>query len=297
MQNDAKLIDSYLLGDLSGKDCTAVEDRLFLDHNFFETIQFHEDELIDDYIHGNLSAREKTLFETNFLASPRRKERLKTALALDAYIAQQVPPQARSNWLTRFRITQKGAFLPRLAFAACMLAIILAGLVVSIKLHRQRESAEAVRQLSAPPQETGDSHERANLPATETNARTPALPGARIGQSADVASLVLPPGLVRGNEEHILEIRKDVRVVRLLLEATYELPAGDYAVVIHNVSNVHVWTKNLQLTRTQRPPLQLDIPVEVLPLGTYTVSLSKTGSDAVSYPPIEYAFVVKQAGK
>lgn len=93
--NDDRLI-RYLLGGLRGKEIASLEQQYFLDDDQFEYLHAIEDELIDRYLRGDLSARDNRRFESHFLASPLRRERVQSAKALMQAVAP-VPLRARRS--------------------------------------------------------------------------------------------------------------------------------------------------------------------------------------------------------
>ena len=94
---DDKLI-RYLLGDLGGKEEASLEQEYFRDDGQFEYLRAVEDELIDRFLQGELSAREHRRFETHFLASPLRRERVQSAKALLEAIAPTAIKSRPSNF-------------------------------------------------------------------------------------------------------------------------------------------------------------------------------------------------------
>ena len=77
-----ELIARYLLGDLSEQELMAVEDRAFSDRSYLEEILSVESDLIDEYVRGELSHSERQLFETRFLTSAERRNKIEFARAL-----------------------------------------------------------------------------------------------------------------------------------------------------------------------------------------------------------------------
>lgn len=75
----------YLLGLMSEQEAAEMEDVYLRDDELNETLQAVERELIDRYVEGNLSKPESERFESFFLCSPGRKEKLRFAKALRAY--------------------------------------------------------------------------------------------------------------------------------------------------------------------------------------------------------------------
>jgi hypothetical protein len=81
------VIRKYLMGDLPQEEQLLIEERLFLDSEYFQMRQAIEDDLIDEYLHGELSPNERQRFEKYFLSTPERHEALKIAEALKHYIS------------------------------------------------------------------------------------------------------------------------------------------------------------------------------------------------------------------
>src|SRR2546422_9347597 len=66
----------YPLGELSEQDATAFEERFFRDDAVFEELRAAEADLIDSYVRGKLSGATLKQFETHFLKSPARCQRV-----------------------------------------------------------------------------------------------------------------------------------------------------------------------------------------------------------------------------
>jgi hypothetical protein len=77
-----ELIVQYLLGNLPEEEQVRIEDRAFSDREYLEDIQVVESDLIDAYARGELSARERQQFESRFLASRERQQKVEFARAL-----------------------------------------------------------------------------------------------------------------------------------------------------------------------------------------------------------------------
>ena len=84
------LMTRYLLGQVSPQEQDDIEKRYFYDDQVFEDVVAAENEMIDSYVHGRLGATEKNQFETHFLSTPERRERLSFAQSLKDYC--EVPP-------------------------------------------------------------------------------------------------------------------------------------------------------------------------------------------------------------
>ncbi len=86
----------YLLDELTQEERARVEERLFLDSDYFQQLQATEDELIDEYAYQELSPRERKGFESQFLSDPARRADLRIAVALKKYVALNAEPDVPS---------------------------------------------------------------------------------------------------------------------------------------------------------------------------------------------------------
>jgi hypothetical protein len=137
----------YLLGELSQEEQSEVEERLFLDSEYFQRLQMFEDDLIDDYVYEELSPDEREKFDNYFLSNPERYESLRIAQALKKYTSSNpssIPSVSSSGDASQTALS-KIAFLPfwrvhnpalRLSMAAAMLLIALGGLWLIIRAIR-----------------------------------------------------------------------------------------------------------------------------------------------------------------
>src|ERR1043165_6819285 len=88
---DEKTIRQYLLGDMGGAEMSSFEERMMTDDDLFEMLLAVEDDLIDERAADELSPEERARFDSYFLATPERRERLELARALHEYANQPNP--------------------------------------------------------------------------------------------------------------------------------------------------------------------------------------------------------------
>jgi len=69
---------SYLLGQLSDDESSALEREYFADEAALDRIAVAEEELVEDYLAGRLPAEERHRFERHYLASPPHRARVET---------------------------------------------------------------------------------------------------------------------------------------------------------------------------------------------------------------------------
>jgi hypothetical protein len=85
---DRVLEVQYLLGALSEESRITFEDRYFGDSELFEGLVAAENDLIDSYVRGDLSESERKQFESCYLTSHERLERVEFAKSLRGYTFQ-----------------------------------------------------------------------------------------------------------------------------------------------------------------------------------------------------------------
>jgi hypothetical protein len=76
----------YLLGELPEPARTAFEEAYFSDPDLMEEIWAAETDLVDAYVTDRLDGEERRLFESQYLTSPHRRERVAVARALQSRI-------------------------------------------------------------------------------------------------------------------------------------------------------------------------------------------------------------------
>ena len=84
---EEQLIRSYFLGDLPESEEERIQQRLFTDPDFFESLLIVEDELVDDYVLGLISGPERAKLERGFLTSTLQHRKVEFVRTLDRYIA------------------------------------------------------------------------------------------------------------------------------------------------------------------------------------------------------------------
>ena len=77
-----QLITQYLLGSLSSEETERLDELSLSDDEFAGRLQVVENELIDAYVEGELSGQTLQQFNSFYLSSPKRCERVRFAQAL-----------------------------------------------------------------------------------------------------------------------------------------------------------------------------------------------------------------------
>lgn len=79
-------IKLYLLGQMGQEQQTQFEERLLTDKALYGELLISEDELLDQYLANELTTEEGTRFETHFLITPERQQKLRFARSFRSYV-------------------------------------------------------------------------------------------------------------------------------------------------------------------------------------------------------------------
>lgn len=145
-------IKKYLFYELSLSEREKIEERLFEDEAFFYEVMTVENDLVDLYALRKLTGDELALFEKSLPASPGRRERVATALALQRCIAEAKQAEIMQEegiavgaggiplWkrFTTFTSSRPAA----LQFAVVALFILLTAGMVFLLVERRRVNQE-----------------------------------------------------------------------------------------------------------------------------------------------------------
>jgi anti-sigma factor RsiW len=296
---DDQVMIRYLLGGLSEDEQTRLEERFFADDDYFEQLLAVESELIDAYVRGELSGHEREQFETFFLASPRRRERVEFAKALMKRVSRmpEVGAPARMmmaaepmSWRPAL-VAFLHALSPagRWALAAAMVIVIGGGVwlvVQTIQRQTQFEQLQAERQellrreqeLQRQIAEQGANQEKLReqllrLRNERDHLERELTKVQPLGPS--VLSLALPPGLTRSiDTQPLLILRPGTRSVRLNLELG-EDKYESYNAVLRGADDQELRRQTgLPVRRTALGQVVVwTLPADVLPAGDCTVTL------------------------
>jgi hypothetical protein len=178
-----RLMVRYLLGELSDREREDLEKQYFIHQQAWEELEAVENDLIDAYVKEQLSSNERQLFESYFLRSERRRQRVEFARTLmDSKLRQETdapgsaPVSSSPALRSPSRFWWSNARLPWFASAAAL--VLIAFLVW--QNHRLQSQVGQLQFLQG----------QASDPATVPPAHNPEIA---------VISLALSPGLLRGS--------------------------------------------------------------------------------------------------
>ena len=200
--HNRQLLKEYLLSALSAEETERLDELSFTDDWFVQELRAVEDDLVDAYVRGELDARLHTQFETRYLSSPLRQEKVALAKALHHYepesrklvVQQRDQPSALRPFFPQFLTTRAWQW----TFAAVLLVLIgLSGWLIFQKRRVNqvpqselaRNSAEKDRVASVNP-----SHELQpdlTKPSAETISEEKKKP--EPGVAVEIASIALAP--------------------------------------------------------------------------------------------------------
>jgi hypothetical protein len=155
---DQESLLQYLLGSLPPVERTALEERLLTDNDFYEELLIAEDELIDQYCRDEQSPTDRQLFETHFLLTPERQQKVRFARSFKTYLnraneaeanasSREEPSSVNDGKLERRNAKSKGWFFPTLgqkpilAYSLAAAFILVIALVSWIALDRSKNPA------------------------------------------------------------------------------------------------------------------------------------------------------------
>ena len=272
----------YLLGGLLPEERVEIEDRYLNDGDVYDELLATEDDLLDAYVRGELADDDRQDFETRYLSTPERIEKVEFARALNRAAAMHVHEARQpSVWQRIWASLSATQGIPRWSLAAAM---VLVAVSAALLLVQQRRSAMAIQQAQAAQTELRheeDRLRRRNTDLEQENARKDL-------QTPQVAQLELPVGtetLLRLSSgasrsagepepEPVLTLQEASAPVGLVLELTDDTYKS-YAAALSD-------PERREVIRAKSLPRQtLDkidvvvwlVPAHLMPPGDYTVQL------------------------
>ena len=101
-----KEIRSYLLGTLADEPREQIEDTLLIGDEGLLRLEIAEEDLIEDFLDDQLDAEQLALFQSHFLCTKARKEKLAYLRAIRAVAARQTEPEPATGKVINFPATQ-----------------------------------------------------------------------------------------------------------------------------------------------------------------------------------------------
>ncbi len=118
----------FLLGEMSPVERENFEHKFITDEEMFDNLQVAEDELIEDYVRKNLASSDKNKFETSYLTTQKRldrvafaREMIKNLATQSALKKEQAEKESVSFWQTLVGLFKQ----PQFAFGSAFAILIL----------------------------------------------------------------------------------------------------------------------------------------------------------------------------
>ncbi len=311
LENKQKAV-SYLLGELSGAERDALEDRLFLDEDFSSFLSDVENDLIDEYVRGELTASEKLKFENAYLTSDTRRERVRSAQVLQTRLFSETQEKqiiAADEKVSFWESLTVFVRLPNFALAGG-LAVILLFLLGAIWFLTvgdiDKDRVKVVENTNEPfptpqktPEDLPENVQNANnslennseINKNPVNVNKPTIelkkpeikktpePPKEVPRAPRIfAFTLLPP--TRSSDRPVLEIPSTAKQVKLQIVNNFEKNFVKYTVEITNENGETVLKRDFASDgKRPKKSFSLNLPTETLTSGGYEITLLGTSAD------------------
>ena len=330
-ENKEKIIQ-YLYGGLSETVRNEFEDLLFSDEDFSLFVEDVENDLIDEYIRGELEFDEKRRFETKYLNSESRQNRVDSARTLHAEVFNKentsVVSQGESSGIWTAISNLFGVSNPVLAgsVAVLLLMTLFGGYWFITQQGARPDIAESNNTNETPaPKEPSVNETQTNKddlpevnknsadikpspsPKTKTNnntktKRTPRKlekdpkikkePKVVPKQSTIFAFSLMPP--LRSSSTPVLRIPLIAKTVRLRLFDNFGSKYEQFRIELNGATGKTVWSRQIRASK-KRPQksIAISIPTRHLNQRNYEVAVYGITKDGSVEDVNFYNFVVQ----
>jgi len=272
---DQQLVQ-YLLGLLPSEDAERLDEASMVDDDVAARLRSVEDDLVDSYVRGALTGETLRRFESHYLSSPLRRERV----AFAGRFLRAVDRSERPAGVAAGRGSGNSRLLWMLAVAATLLLVAGGALLVqNVRLNRGLSTAETERATldrRARELEQQLSSLRAANPTATTAPEGVREPAAKGQHGATTIALVLLPqtrsigpiptlAIPAGTDRVEFELRLDSNDF-----PRYQVGLKDPAV------NTIAWRSGWSAARSSagQPSVRVAVPASVLKLQHYSLDLS-----------------------
>lgn len=266
-------IKGYLLGQMAEGDESQVEARLLTDREFYEELSIVEDELIDQYLAGALSVSDRQSFESHFVSSSERQQKIRFARALRKCVSlaadESQPSPAKDEFLPEPAETTRLVSMPRSSsiFPFGRLPLVSYATAAAILIVVGGSFLLLVRYWQSP----------------AVNGRVLAI------------ELIPTPATRDGGEVKQFALTPDIESVRLqldLLENEYQ----SYEALLRDSSLRTVMTSNNLKPQVNNSfaAVLVDVKADLLSPGNYRIHLTGTTANGRSESVATFSFTVRK---
>jgi hypothetical protein len=283
--DDRQLI-RYLLGLLPDDEAERYDEQSIVDDDMAARLRLIENDLVDAYVRGTLDDERRQRFESFYLASPHRRDKVRFAErllgAVDRASAAEAPVPAVSR-----TVAVRSRLLWTLAPAAMLL--LACGILLMQDVRLRRGLIDAQRQSAASDGRAGRLAGQLDEQRAANDTIRKELDQVR---AAEPVALVLRPQSRAVGPVPVLAIPSGVGVVAFDLE----LDGSDFALyqvaLKDPMTNRVAWrSQTLMPNSSSRPPvIAVTVPASVLKPQHYVLELSGRNRAGAFDPVGSYAF-------
>jgi hypothetical protein len=296
---DDQTLRGYLFGDLPQDETERLDELSVVDDDFSARLDTVESDLVDAYVRGELSGDTLEKFQTSYMSSPQRRERVAFARSLSSFASAHVPQSAADrlaagnrssssslrSWLESFA-------LPRFALAGGLAMLLAISGLLFDNLHLRDTVHQATADRASLQQRERDLEARLNdehasnaQTASELDQVRKSLAqvennsvGKRIASElpVSVAAFVLAPQLRGAGQMPSLSLPQGTTrvVLRLDLESN-DFP--NYSVTLRSIRTDKVLWHSGRLKavmKGQNGALSASVPAKLLKQEVYQIDLT-----------------------
>ena len=298
-QINEKKLKRYLYGEMSEDEVAKIENKIFLDDNYFYDIVNFENELIDLYVRKKLDSEEIIRFEKSLKTLPERQIKVANAIALQTIIEESRPVEkpileaAPTFWESIKKFFSLHTLVVSSAMTAVLLMFLIVPIVVLILLNLRSSSSlvagntykgnsnsnRVVSGNSATPLMSGNGS--SNPPKANVNGATPIESATRTPLPPDKIAVLKPAA----NTEILVENGVKSMVMKLILPDSVN--NGTFTVKINeNGQPIKVSSQ----TEGNRKTLNFTVSFDNFPQATNKIIVQ----DAAASINLEYPFTLRK---
>lgn len=317
-EKDDNQLNQYLLGFLPEDEAERFDELSFTDDEFAERLKAAENDLIDRYIQNELDEETKKRFESYYLASPLRREKVKFAKSLQIYAEQNIEKKTEEKIvISAFISNLLSNYKMQFGFAIAALLLILGGLWIftnrlkipeigqqktpapietpskNVNYNSQNEIPSAVNvDVNSTPTPTPSENKNV-APSPKPTVPTPLPTVTPIEVKPIIASLVLTPPLRGENKVQSLLITGNTTKVAVQLQLETD-DYKTYSISLLDPSNKSILQSGKLKAKVigGKRYLSLNFPAKLLADGFYSLNISGISDDGTAEIFSNYPFRV-----
>jgi len=308
MEHENKdILVRYLLGDLPEEDLERLAQEYFIHDETWEALDAIESDLVDAYVCGELPRALQQKFTTNFMNSPRRRERVEFAKTLMNSTAREQAGAGRIEGREgeKWRASPPPRYwfqrpVARLAWVAT--ALVMAGMIAAVAVRNGRLRDELKRMQIAQIElqhQLDNARQQAANRGTDTHGAKLEMPLSQLlSHKIPTISIMLSPGLLRNNKNEsptlpLTGVRSSILLVLDLDQDQY--PAYEAVVKTAGGKPIkRITGLKSQSVQDNEKAVALNMPAQLLKRDDYVVTLFGRRANGQVEAIDSYAFSVSR---